>query len=180
LGNRAYSLSVRPTGHTFELGSESSQVEVKRGDIVTLSYENYTRVLKPINPILTRVRTDVTWKDVLHGSGTTRLNGTHNTNLPTCFDFDHFLEPSLRGFGLSYQPSSDEERREKLRAFLESFAKKMNIDPLIAENWYNVKGSQVEARVSSVSSWIWWALQQKIGRLNYSTREIVYICTTEA
>jgi hypothetical protein len=59
-------------------------------------------------------------------------------------------EPSLRGFGISYQPSQSEERRVKLRSLLVEYAKKMKMNPLIAESWYSVNSSQVDPSVCIV------------------------------
>lgn len=37
----------------------------KAGDIVTFSYENYTRRAVPVNPKLVRTRFDLSWKQVV-------------------------------------------------------------------------------------------------------------------
>ena len=38
---------------------------LQKGDIVTYSYEVHARSEVPVNPTITRIRTDVTWKDVM-------------------------------------------------------------------------------------------------------------------
>ena len=57
------------------MGFESSEVAIKCGDIVTISYENSSRSFVPINPVITRVRFDMTWKDAVHNHRITQLNG---------------------------------------------------------------------------------------------------------
>jgi hypothetical protein len=38
---------------------------LKRGDVVTFSYETLSRRAVPVNPEILRVRTDLTWIDVV-------------------------------------------------------------------------------------------------------------------
>ena len=43
-----------------------------KGDIVTFSYEIHARKDLPVNPEIYRIRTDVSWEDVLHSSASER------------------------------------------------------------------------------------------------------------
>lgn len=124
---------------------------VKKGDIVTLAYESYTRSLTPVNPTIIRIRTDVSWKDISSGSSAqAQLNGTVLFLVDTLTNFTQheFSEPSLRGVGFGHQPSFDEEKRKQLRGYLEGFARNLGLDPLIAESWYSINTTHVDARVS--------------------------------
>jgi hypothetical protein len=40
-------------------------LQLQRGDIVTVSYENFSRRAIPVNPKLVRIRKDVSWEEVL-------------------------------------------------------------------------------------------------------------------
>lgn len=59
---------------------ENAHVLVKSGDIVTLSYENSSRSLVPINPTITRIRLDMSWRDAVRNYRTTQLNGMRRLN----------------------------------------------------------------------------------------------------
>jgi hypothetical protein len=40
----------------------------KVGDIVTFSYEDFSRKASPVSPNIYRIRTDISWKDVVRNS----------------------------------------------------------------------------------------------------------------
>lgn len=40
----------------------------EKGDIVTFSYEALARRSAPLNPVIHRIRTDISWEDVLSSS----------------------------------------------------------------------------------------------------------------
>lgn len=51
------------------------------GDIVTFSYQYYTKLLAPVNPKIERIRRDVSWAEILHDFSSNilqpqTLNGT--------------------------------------------------------------------------------------------------------
>jgi hypothetical protein len=50
---------------TFEAASANSHVQPKKGEIVTLDYESYSRKSAPVNPTIVRIRTDLRWEDVV-------------------------------------------------------------------------------------------------------------------
>jgi hypothetical protein len=52
----------RPDGVTFAL---PSSVPLKRGDIVTFTYDNFSRYAIPIKPRVVRVRKDLAWEEVV-------------------------------------------------------------------------------------------------------------------
>lgn len=59
------SIYFRPDGPTFKVGKESSNVTPREGDIVTFSFESYSRREIPVNPFVSRIRKDISWRDVL-------------------------------------------------------------------------------------------------------------------
>jgi hypothetical protein len=66
-----FSLFYSPNGITFQvpqtaLGDELLHTKVKKGDVVTVAFENYSRKSIPVNPKITRIRKDMTWENVLH------------------------------------------------------------------------------------------------------------------
>lgn len=55
----------RPDGTTFP-AEYHHEVPVKEGDIVTFSYDSYSRrKLIPVNPKIIRVRNDISWQQVV-------------------------------------------------------------------------------------------------------------------
>lgn len=56
---------IRPNGSVFSVAAQNVQVEVKTGDVVTFSYESNSRRDAPVNPTIYRVRTDLSWDDVV-------------------------------------------------------------------------------------------------------------------
>ena len=51
-----------PDGVVFTL---PSPIPLKRGDIVTFTYDNYSRYAIPIRPKVSRVRKDLAWEEVV-------------------------------------------------------------------------------------------------------------------
>jgi hypothetical protein len=48
---------------------QSADVRIPKpsiGDVVTFSFDNYARRDLPVNPKIYRVRTDISWDDVIH------------------------------------------------------------------------------------------------------------------
>ena len=43
-------------------------LQPKIGDIVTFSYEDFSRKAAPVSPNIYRIRTDVSWRDVVRNS----------------------------------------------------------------------------------------------------------------
>lgn len=46
--------------------NEKATVTVKPGDIVSFSYDQYSRRSEPVNPVVFRIRSDMDWNQVLH------------------------------------------------------------------------------------------------------------------
>lgn len=45
-----------------------SELKPKQGDIVSFTYDNYSRTATPLNPKVYRIRSDLSWKHVLRDS----------------------------------------------------------------------------------------------------------------
>ncbi len=56
-------LSIRPDGPTFSVTKSNVKLKIlpEKGDIVSFSYDNYSRRSLPINPKVYRLRHDMTW-----------------------------------------------------------------------------------------------------------------------
>eukprot|EP00026_Physarum_polycephalum_P002346 Phypoly_transcript_02352.p1 GENE.Phypoly_transcript_02352~~Phypoly_transcript_02352.p1 ORF type:complete len:819 (+),score=94.09 Phypoly_transcript_02352:352-2808(+) len=107
----------RPNGSTF-LVSAPKNMNLKKGDVVTFTYENYTRNSVPTNPKILHVRYDLNWGDVVREYLAQLKKGNENAKKP--------------------QDHADMRNRKNVRSFFESFAKRKNLDPLLAHTWYSV------------------------------------------
>eukprot|EP00026_Physarum_polycephalum_P003023 Phypoly_transcript_03032.p1 GENE.Phypoly_transcript_03032~~Phypoly_transcript_03032.p1 ORF type:complete len:830 (+),score=97.20 Phypoly_transcript_03032:47-2536(+) len=125
-----------PDGQTFEIEKKKVETErkLKKGDIVSFFYDNFTRAMLPVNPVVYRIRTDLEWKEVV--SDFLRKN-------PQKKELN--VHSSLP-LGKSTQANS------KLRNFFLNLAKKRNFDPLTADNWYtfDIKTLKAKHRKTSV------------------------------
>lgn len=60
---------TRPHGATFSVPPENIEVPTLAvGDVVSFSYENIARRDLPVNPKIYRVRTDLSWQEVVYSS----------------------------------------------------------------------------------------------------------------
>ena len=68
LSSSLLSFFIRPNGLIFTVPPENIQIStrISVGDVVTFSYENRPQSPLPVNPVIIRLRTDVSWKDILH------------------------------------------------------------------------------------------------------------------
>lgn len=57
----------RPDGQVFEVPPENSpaDLQLKRGDVVTFTYDSLYRGSTPVNPTIYRIRTDLSWREIL-------------------------------------------------------------------------------------------------------------------
>eukprot|EP00026_Physarum_polycephalum_P003272 Phypoly_transcript_03282.p1 GENE.Phypoly_transcript_03282~~Phypoly_transcript_03282.p1 ORF type:complete len:817 (+),score=97.02 Phypoly_transcript_03282:362-2452(+) len=110
-----------PNERTISLDITRDMPKLHKGDIVTYSFDGYTTDGLPINPIITRARTDVTWEDVVQNQAIVTPHA------------------SARPFG--YWTAKD---GENMRRFFEEFARNLNLDPLDPEIWYNIPRKAIE------------------------------------
>lgn len=129
----------RPDGITFKAALRNdigTFTELRRGDLVTFSYENISTTSLPVNPKITRVRLDRTWFNVLqehHDGHLVALAGTH------------LQEHSKLGTIAASLP------KERARIELEKFAKSINLDPLAPNTWYSSYAEFMQRKVFDVS-----------------------------
>lgn len=140
-----------PDGITFAVPSENVRVFAKpiRGDVVTFNYESYSRRSVPVNPKIYRIRTDMSWEDVLRA---------HAKEAPQS---QTFTDVSKRAIHSKTHPHHywTSEKGKNMRVFFEDFAKANDFDPLLATNWYRVSRKVVlKARGSTVLSHFNWSL----------------------
>eukprot|EP00026_Physarum_polycephalum_P000804 Phypoly_transcript_00805.p1 GENE.Phypoly_transcript_00805~~Phypoly_transcript_00805.p1 ORF type:complete len:823 (+),score=101.61 Phypoly_transcript_00805:1404-3872(+) len=123
-----------PNGRTIRFpNQENSSLQLKRGDIVSFIYDNFSARSVPVNPKIERVRADLTWENVVREfqkakSEALKLN-------------DH----SSRLFGKRRQiPAHQEEQKKKaVKLFFEKYARSKNFDPLDPESWYYSNQSEM-------------------------------------
>jgi hypothetical protein len=59
----------RPNGVMFEVPASDVLIPTPSiGSVVTFCYESYSRKEVPLNPIITRIRADISWEEVMRGS----------------------------------------------------------------------------------------------------------------
>eukprot|EP00026_Physarum_polycephalum_P002403 Phypoly_transcript_02409.p1 GENE.Phypoly_transcript_02409~~Phypoly_transcript_02409.p1 ORF type:complete len:900 (+),score=140.14 Phypoly_transcript_02409:101-2800(+) len=115
---------------TVDAENNKLNSKAKRGDIVTFSFDNYSRGLVPISPKVFRIRTDITWEDVLQNDVGEKLL---------------LNDTSLRALSYANKPAGywTSERGKNMRDFFVELAKKRNFDPLVPENWYSVSVAEL-------------------------------------
>lgn len=152
----------RPSGIMFTAVPGTTKFvnsfQPNKGDIVSFRHSGYfLQSQKPKNPLLYRLRPELTWQDVCKAwkSQTPRMPGTY-----VLFSL-LLLTEHLCWLGLSRSiPQSSRQpkgywmegkNREK---FFLNFASKLGFDPNVAENWTKVKATEVvqlEVRIIIVS-----------------------------
>jgi hypothetical protein len=58
----------RPNKVKFVIDAQAYESTPKPipGDVVTFSYQHYTKLLTPVNPKIERIRGDLSWQEILH------------------------------------------------------------------------------------------------------------------
>ena len=133
-----------------------------KGDIVTFSYEYHSKSAAPVNPIIYKVRTDITWEDVV--SNFLRDNPSPQypgipLSLLYVVSIPHFvfltnanyLSPFLFlsiFFFLSFSAQRHgywtTGKGKDMRRVFERIALHKNLDPLLASSWYIISHKDVE------------------------------------
>eukprot|EP00026_Physarum_polycephalum_P002482 Phypoly_transcript_02489.p1 GENE.Phypoly_transcript_02489~~Phypoly_transcript_02489.p1 ORF type:complete len:757 (+),score=113.72 Phypoly_transcript_02489:481-2751(+) len=121
-------------GTSFKINTPSSEEMdplPNIGDIVMFSYENYSKSMIPVEPKIQRIRTDLSWDEVLQ-------NAQRDTN-------DAAQLNSTSKKKISQHPAGHwtADRHANMRAFFEQFAQERNFDPLVPENWYSLPALEV-------------------------------------
>lgn len=62
-----YTFEIRPDGKSLEVPPQKVmlQDQPKKGDIVSISFDSFSRRALPTNPKIYRIRTDVSWQHVV-------------------------------------------------------------------------------------------------------------------
>eukprot|EP00026_Physarum_polycephalum_P001329 Phypoly_transcript_01330.p1 GENE.Phypoly_transcript_01330~~Phypoly_transcript_01330.p1 ORF type:complete len:878 (+),score=128.72 Phypoly_transcript_01330:456-3089(+) len=113
-----------PDGTLFNVPSEDNLVVgLKAGDIVTITQELRAVQALPVRPKILRIRTDLSWKEVLINA---QRDGSH----------------SIREHGFAKKPIGF-WTRGRMREFLENFAKNRKKDPLRPSTWYSISADLI-------------------------------------
>ena len=123
----------------------------KKGEVVTFSYENYSRRELPVNPKLLRVRKDVSWEEILadhtlstpHSQSLSGMKRVRSLSISPLLNFVTEMSSKHGGFSAGPAQYWSVGRRKNVRLFFEKVAKYKNLDPLQASTWYNMKRSQI-------------------------------------
>eukprot|EP00026_Physarum_polycephalum_P002689 Phypoly_transcript_02697.p1 GENE.Phypoly_transcript_02697~~Phypoly_transcript_02697.p1 ORF type:complete len:777 (+),score=106.95 Phypoly_transcript_02697:66-2396(+) len=118
-----------PNGIAFHvpqtsLADEMRNAKLKKGDVVTVAFEHYSRKSIPVNPRITRIRKDMTWQHVLHEFVKQQQSVKRDAQM-----------------SLGYITQSDaklEDRKIRLRNFFERFAASRNLNPTLPATWYSL------------------------------------------
>eukprot|EP00026_Physarum_polycephalum_P000368 Phypoly_transcript_00368.p1 GENE.Phypoly_transcript_00368~~Phypoly_transcript_00368.p1 ORF type:complete len:1106 (+),score=136.69 Phypoly_transcript_00368:1680-4997(+) len=124
-----YVVLKMPDLRTFSVHLSNVQVSssLRRGDIVSFSYEKLSRNSLPIDPKIYKIRKDISWSDVLLQSKAQEPNrfSSQLAKLPTKIQRTH---------------------AKNLRTTLESIARAQGLDPLSPSTWYNASPKEIIAK----------------------------------
>lgn len=56
---------IRPDGTRFRACELENGLKLNKGDIAMFTYDNYSRYSLPVNPKVYRIRTDITWEEII-------------------------------------------------------------------------------------------------------------------
>eukprot|EP00026_Physarum_polycephalum_P002833 Phypoly_transcript_02842.p1 GENE.Phypoly_transcript_02842~~Phypoly_transcript_02842.p1 ORF type:complete len:838 (+),score=97.84 Phypoly_transcript_02842:84-2597(+) len=138
-----------PDGIIFEVPNQKfpENAVPKKGEIVTFEYENYSKRSVPVGPTIVRVRTDLTWRDVVRQhfqDEQAKIRENSPENLPE--------NSPENGIGKSPENKrkprgfwADEKHRNR-RKFFEEFARKNGMDPLVPSSWYECSTKFMQER----------------------------------
>lgn len=132
--------------------------KIQIGDVVTLTYESYSKNAIPVNPVISHVRKDVNWEFVIRDYVKSGAPGKIFTSsflffVPLLFIFCYsFLAIEIshpevvpvkpQGYWVA-------EKGKNMRSLLLQYARSHNFDPFIAENWYPILANQRQVHTYS-------------------------------
>jgi len=140
---------IGPPGTAEFLKSETP----KAGDIVSFKHRGFLfGSNKPKLPTLYRIRTDITWEEVVNNwkektpvlSGNIFLPSPPPPNLLK-FNFPFSSDLPIQRSTRTCKPKGYWLQKENRVAFFEEFAHQYNFDPYVADNWTAVAKAQVLA-----------------------------------
>eukprot|EP00026_Physarum_polycephalum_P000635 Phypoly_transcript_00636.p1 GENE.Phypoly_transcript_00636~~Phypoly_transcript_00636.p1 ORF type:complete len:901 (-),score=99.66 Phypoly_transcript_00636:59-2761(-) len=116
-----------PEGARFKVETKET-IPLQEGEIVSFSYQNYSRHAIPVDPKIYRIRSDVSWEDVVRNFSRENQSSLN--------------ELSQRAVGHSSKPFKHWTFKN-LRAFFEKFARNRKLNPFLPETWYSISRKQV-------------------------------------
>eukprot|EP00026_Physarum_polycephalum_P001621 Phypoly_transcript_01623.p1 GENE.Phypoly_transcript_01623~~Phypoly_transcript_01623.p1 ORF type:complete len:1048 (-),score=160.89 Phypoly_transcript_01623:116-2998(-) len=115
-----------PNGVNFPVPFEQVQIPTPSpGDVVSFSYDMHTRRDLPVNPVIYKLRNDLSWEDVVRNH---------------VQEEKHILERKSEHFRT--KPHGHWNIRN-MQSLMEQIAKEKNMDPLLAETWYSLSPSEI-------------------------------------
>eukprot|EP00026_Physarum_polycephalum_P000668 Phypoly_transcript_00669.p1 GENE.Phypoly_transcript_00669~~Phypoly_transcript_00669.p1 ORF type:complete len:889 (+),score=100.09 Phypoly_transcript_00669:213-2879(+) len=121
-----------PNGTKLQLEHQQISADElpEKGDVVTIEYDHFSKTDVPVAPILTRIREDLEWKDVLRDF----VNDTLSSDRERETEEKAASTANLRK---PFKFWTVEEGRNA-RNFMEEFARQKGLDPLLPETWYSI------------------------------------------
>eukprot|EP00026_Physarum_polycephalum_P001524 Phypoly_transcript_01526.p1 GENE.Phypoly_transcript_01526~~Phypoly_transcript_01526.p1 ORF type:complete len:780 (-),score=98.01 Phypoly_transcript_01526:986-3034(-) len=113
-----------PDGQIITVPAKNVEVPIPLtgGDVVTFSFEVNARRDLPVNPKIYRIRTDVSWPEIVQNYKRDQ----------------QFLSDSSQVAGFKSQPLGHWTKKT-MRNFMEKFAKLWKMDPLVPDTWYRLQ-----------------------------------------
>eukprot|EP00026_Physarum_polycephalum_P001243 Phypoly_transcript_01244.p1 GENE.Phypoly_transcript_01244~~Phypoly_transcript_01244.p1 ORF type:complete len:1086 (+),score=113.52 Phypoly_transcript_01244:74-3331(+) len=132
-----------PDGLVFEVGEDQFDPELKpkSGDVVSFSYDNYSRNAVPVNPFVYRIRMDLTWLHVVrnHYENATQSQRLNDSSNQKVFRATTDVNNDKRSSQGNEQSATKEGRKlSKIRNAAEKMARSVHMDPLLSETWYSI------------------------------------------
>jgi len=119
----------------------------KIGNVVTFTYENFSRRSIPVSPKIDRIRTDVSWEQVIYNERRAPVQLASTPFFPSSLPLPHThaLVGQVEKAGFAPMPMGywNAKQGKNMRAFFENFAKRNRFDPLLAENWYKFTAQEI-------------------------------------
>ena len=109
---------------------------VKEGEVVTFSYEISARRELPVNPIVSKIRRDVTWEDVLKSHFIDLKMKQLSAGLLIVKLNTYYLFVIDTSNVQGCASHSQDWTIGNMRLYLMSLAAKFNLDPLVPDTWY--------------------------------------------
>eukprot|EP00026_Physarum_polycephalum_P000547 Phypoly_transcript_00548.p1 GENE.Phypoly_transcript_00548~~Phypoly_transcript_00548.p1 ORF type:complete len:911 (+),score=120.65 Phypoly_transcript_00548:114-2846(+) len=127
-----------PNNRIFEIPVENVHPNAEipaKGDVVTFGYESNSRGAIPVNATILRIRTDVSWEEVVY-------NFTRDAS-----EKQKLNEYSHDAVGYTSSPVGywTERKGANIRKFFERVAKSKNLDPLMPDTWYLLSRKDIES-----------------------------------
>lgn len=155
-----FNITNRPSGTTFNIENANIQCSPrpKVGDLVTLEYDNFTQKEVPVNAIITRIRKDTTWREVVadyvaNKSQAKTLNGMVSFLFVICV-VNYYHAEASKGALIKHNSKWTEEYKKSTREFLEAFARQRQLDPLVPDTWYHIGSKYFSGKVNILFCWI--------------------------